>query len=89
MLRGGDEFVVRAGAVVLATGGYGADPELFAELDGAPLVSAAAPTSTGDGMHLGRSVGAALQGAGTYLPSFGGMPDAQTPVARTGPTVRG
>ena len=79
VLRGGDECVVRAGAVVLATGGYGADPELFAELDGAPLVSAAAPTSTGDGLHLGRSVGAALQGAGTYLPSFGGLPDAQTP----------
>ena len=68
-----------AGAVVLATGGYGADPELFAELEGAPLVSAAARTSTGDGLHLGLAVGAALQGAGTYLPTFGGLPDPVSP----------
>lgn len=79
VLRGGDEVRVRAGAVVIATGGYGADAELFAELEGAPLVSAAARTSTGDGIHLGRAVGAGLQGRGTYLPTFGGLPDPQSP----------
>lgn len=79
VFRGGDEVVVEADSVVLATGGYGADPELFLELEGAPLVSAAARTSTGDGLHLGRSVGAGLQGEGTYLPTFGGLPDPQTP----------
>jgi glycine/D-amino acid oxidase-like deaminating enzyme len=78
-LRGGDEVTLRAASVVLATGGYGADPELFAELEGAPLVSAAARTATGDGLHLGRSVGARLQGAGTYLPTFGGLPDPASP----------
>ncbi len=79
VLRGSDEIMIQAGAVVLATGGYGADPELFQELEGAPLVSAAARTSTGDGLHLGRSVGARLQGQGTYLPTFGGLPDPQSP----------
>ncbi|WP_104106779.1 FAD-dependent oxidoreductase [Nocardioides sp. 616] len=77
--RGSGEVDVHAGAVVLATGGYGADPELFAELEGAPLVSAAARTSTGDGLYLAMSVGAALQGAGTYLPTFGGLPDPVAP----------
>ncbi|WP_239455606.1 FAD-dependent oxidoreductase [Nocardioides gilvus] len=79
VLRGGDEVEVTARAVVLATGGYGADAELFQELEGAPLVSAAARTSTGDGLHLGMAVGARLQGAGTYLPTFGGLPDPQSP----------
>lgn len=78
--RDGVEVEVRARSVVLATGGYGADAELFAELEGAPLVSAAARTSTGDGLQLGRSVGAALQGAGTHLPSFGGLPDPVSPM---------
>lgn len=77
--RGGTEARVQASYVVLATGGYGADPELFEELEGAPLVSAAARTATGDGLHLARSAGAALQGAGTYLPTFGGLPDPVSP----------
>ncbi|MGH1565048.1 FAD-dependent oxidoreductase [Mumia sp. DW29H23] len=77
--RDGREVVVSAGAVVLATGGYGADPDLFAELEGAPLVSATARTATGDGLHLGMAVGARLQGQGTSLPTFGGLPDPRTP----------
>lgn len=80
VVRDGAEVEVRACSVVLATGGYGAEPELFEELEGAPLVSAAARTSTGDGLLLGRSVGAALQGAGTHLPSFGGLPDPVSPM---------
>jgi len=78
--RDGAEVEVRAPSVVLATGGYGAEPELFEELEGAPLVSAAARTSTGDGLLLGQSVGAALQGEGTHLPSFGGLPDPASPM---------
>ena len=77
--RDGRDVAVSAAAVVLATGGYGADPDLFAELEGAPLVSAAARTATGDGLHLGMSVGARLQGQGTSLPTFGGLPDPRTP----------
>ncbi len=65
---------VRGDAVVLATGGFGHDPALFAELDGAPLVTSASPTATGDGIRLARSVGAAVAGRGMYLPTFGGLP---------------
>lgn len=77
--REGTEVEVGAPVVVIATGGYGADAELFAERHGVELVTVASRTSTGDGIHLGRSVGAALQGEGTYLPTFGGMPDPQAP----------
>ena len=75
----GGEYIVRARHVVLATGGYGAAPELFAELDGAPLVSAAATTSTGDGLVIARRHGAHVAGIGTYLPTFGGMPSPDDP----------
>lgn len=75
----GTESVVRATNVVLATGGYGAAPDLFAELDGAPLVSAAATTSTGDGLEITRRHGAHVAGVGTYLPTFGGMPSPEDP----------
>lgn len=77
--RGGRDIVVPAAAVVLATGGFAAAPDLFQELEGSPLVSAAARTSTGDGIYLGLAAGARLQGQGTYLPTFGGLPDPRTP----------
>jgi predicted oxidoreductase len=77
--REGRDIEVSAAAVVLATGGFAAAPDLFQELEGSPLVSAAARTSTGDGIRLGMAVGARLQGKGTYLPSFGGLPDPRTP----------
>lgn len=77
---GGDgEEDVDAAAVVLTTGGFASDPALFAEIEGVPLVSAAHPTSTGDGLQLARSVGAAVAGRGTYLPTFGGLPHPTTP----------
>jgi succinate dehydrogenase/fumarate reductase flavoprotein subunit len=77
----GEPGRVSAGAVVLATGGFGANPELFAELDGrgAPLVSAAAETSTGDGLIMARKIGAQVAGVGDYLPTFGGMPHPDDP----------
>ena len=78
---GHDDVPVRARATVLATGGFGSNPELFAELDGrgAPLVSAAMPTSTGDGLVMARQLGGAVAGVGTYLPTFGGMPHPDDP----------
>ena len=79
VLHRGADVNVAARAVVLATGGFAADAELFAELEGFPLVSAAHPTSTGDGLVLARDAGAGLQGAGTYLPTFGGLPHPTTP----------
>ncbi|WP_106397796.1 FAD-dependent oxidoreductase [Actinocorallia populi] len=69
-----DGRVFRAPSVVLATGGFGYNPELFAELDGAPLTTSAAPTSTGDGIEMGRRIGAGVQGRGKYIPTFGGLP---------------
>lgn len=72
VLAGGD--VVTARATVLCTGGFGADPVLFGELEGGPLVSAAMPTSTGDGLRMARALGAAVAGRGCYLPTFGGLP---------------
>ena len=79
VLRGAGETEIRARDVVLATGGFAAEPELFRELEGAPLVSAARPTSTGDGLLLARELGAALQGTGAYMPTFGGLPDPTSP----------
>jgi glycine/D-amino acid oxidase-like deaminating enzyme len=76
--RNGDEHI-GADAVVLATGGFAADADVFAEIEGVPLVSAAHPTSTGDGLLLARTAGAAVAGRGTYLPTFGGLPHPTTP----------
>jgi succinate dehydrogenase/fumarate reductase flavoprotein subunit len=54
---------VRAGAVILCTGGFQADRDLVAEHIGADpenLVVRAAPHSTGDGLRLALSAGATL-----------------------------
>ncbi|MBW5250562.1 FAD-dependent oxidoreductase [Streptomyces sp. P01-B04] len=72
-----------APAVVLATGGFGHDPELFAELDNAPLTTSAAPTATGDGIRLGRSVGGRYPGPGE-VPA-----DLRRPAARARNAPRG
>lgn len=78
-VRLGDGEEVGARHVVLATGGYGAAPELFEELDGRPLVTAASPDSTGDGLRLARAAGAGLAGQGTFIPTFGGLPHPEEP----------
>lgn len=75
----GRDATFRARSVVLATGGFGGDAELFEELEGGSLVSAASPASTGDGIYLAQGLGAGLQGDGTYLPTFGGLPDSKNP----------
>jgi len=80
VLRRGVDTTVEARHVVLATGGFAADAELFEEIEGVPLVSAAHPTATGDGLVMARAVGAGLQGVeGRYLPAFGGLPHPTTP----------
>lgn len=79
--RGGDgEVEVEATqAVVLATGGYGANHDLFEQLEGHPLYSVAHPTSTGDGLVLAEEVGGAIAGRDLFLPTFGGLPDPVDP----------
>jgi fumarate reductase flavoprotein subunit len=73
-VRTGGDADLRAGAVVLATGGFGADPALFRRFTAAPLVTAAWPTSTGDGLRLAEAAGAGVAGRDAYLPTFGGLP---------------
>ena len=73
-VRTEDGSTVTGATVVLATGGFGHEPELFDELEGVPLVTSAAPTSTGDGIRLGREAGAGIAGRGMYIPTFGGLP---------------
>lgn len=72
--RPGDETRgIRAGTTVLACGGYGSNPALFAELTpGAPrLVSNAMPASQGDGLIAARDLGAALRGGDLHTPRLG------------------
>ncbi len=72
--RGGRSHV-RAAATVLTTGGYAANPELFAQLTPAapPLVTHARETSTGDGIQLALKVGAQIRNSHVYVPSLGGF----------------
>lgn len=59
----GATIELRAPATVLATGGYGSNPALFAELTpGRPrLVTNAWHTATGDGLVAARAIGAAIR----------------------------
>lgn len=70
----GDGTTIHAKNTVLATGGFGANAELFKRLEKTELFSAAWPTSTGDGLIMAEKVGGAIANQGTYLPSFGGLP---------------
>lgn len=68
-LAGGQ--VVTARAVVLATGGYGGNPSMFAGLTGGRrLVTAAMPTSTGTGIAAALAAGAALACPDMFLPTY-------------------
>lgn len=73
-VRLADGSSVRAASVVLCTGGFAANPELFERIEGVKLVSAAYKTSTGDGLKMALAAGAALVGQGNFLPTFGGLP---------------
>jgi succinate dehydrogenase/fumarate reductase flavoprotein subunit len=71
----GGDVELRGRATVLTTGGYAAGAELFAQVTpGAPpLVTAAWPTSRGDGIRIAQRAGAYLRGAEHYLPTLGGV----------------
>lgn len=69
--------------VVLASGGYTADPALFAELNGYPLYNAAPyPFSRGAGLKLGQSVGGYLRGFENVFNNFGTLYNSTTFPAR-------
>ena len=58
----GTEVIIHAKAVILATGGYGADTEAMMELLGRQVNGINLGTQTGDGIDMARAVGAALEG---------------------------
>ncbi|MEG3151324.1 FAD-dependent oxidoreductase [Sphingomonas sp. ZT3P38] len=77
-----------AANVVLASGGYTADPVLFAELNGYPLYNAAPyPFSRGAGLKLGQSVGGYLRGHDKVFNNFGTLYNSPTFPARAIGTV--
>ena len=65
----------RAPHVVIATGGYAADADFFADVTpGRPrLVSTAPEHARGDGIRAGTAAGGAFRGGEHYLPSWGGI----------------
>jgi fumarate reductase flavoprotein subunit len=72
----GGRSVIAAGAIVLATGGYGASAALFARLHGgAPLYTTASPTSTGDGFTAAVAIGVRLRNASFWKPAMAGIED--------------
>ncbi len=60
--------------VVLTTGGYASNAELFAEwTSGVPLFSTARESSTGTGILLGQKAGGVVRNGDKFLPTFGGI----------------
>jgi fumarate reductase flavoprotein subunit len=70
----GTEQVYLGRQVLLATGGYASNPQLWEELDGyRQHVNAAYPFSKGDGLQMAKAVGGYLRGRSAYLTSFGAI----------------
>lgn len=60
--------------VLLASGGYGSDPELFEELSGyTHYAQMSYPFSKGAGHRMGVAAGGYTRGKQNYLPNFGGV----------------
>lgn len=65
---------VRARQVVLTTGGYAGNPQVFGELmSGLPLYGPLYPSASGGGIMAARSLGAQLWRLENFLPSVGGF----------------
>jgi len=83
------EVEIRGDATVLTTGGYGANPEFYADVSpgNPPLVTNAAETTTGDGIQIAMDHGADFRNADLRVPTMGGI---ETPPgsARTDYTER-
>lgn len=70
----GESF--RGRHIILATGGYGANPELFARLhQGATLWPGSYHHATGRGLELGLQAGGSIVHDEKFLPNFGGVLD--------------
>jgi fumarate reductase flavoprotein subunit len=78
--RGGTEITVSADAVILATGGYSANPEIFPELSaGQPLYGGGYPYSQGQGLKAARDAGAHVVNTDKFLPTFAGVEEPSAP----------
>jgi succinate dehydrogenase/fumarate reductase flavoprotein subunit len=78
--RGGESLEISAGAVVLTTGGFSANPDLFAALsNGYPLHGGGYHHGLGDGLEAARRVGAHVSGGEKFLPTFAGVPEPAAP----------
>ncbi|MBM3502362.1 MAG: FAD-dependent oxidoreductase [Alphaproteobacteria bacterium] len=74
--KNGVRETFRGQNVVLTTGGYAANPELWKELTpGYPLRSRCNPYSRGDGIRAARAIGAKVDGGDKLLCSFAGVLD--------------
>jgi fumarate reductase flavoprotein subunit len=74
--------------VVLTTGGYAANPDLWRELTPkVPLCSHVNPYSRGDGAVAARALGAAIEGSEKFLCTFAGVLD-EPKDARSGAFLR-
>ena len=84
-LRCGDTTtVIEADAVVLATGGFAANPELFSTLSmGQPLYGGGSPWSQGDGLLAALGAGGTVINTDSFLPSFAAVEDADAPGGMT------
>ena len=70
----GEERVFRGRHVLLTTGGYGSNPQLFEELIGQPtFVDDNYPHSMGDGHVMARAVGAQLRNQHLHRPGSGSV----------------
>jgi len=69
----GGDTQLRAGVTVLATGGYGSNPELFAELTprSSRLVTSAIPMALGDGLRFAAQHGAQVRFGDLHTPRLG------------------
>ncbi|MBM9466480.1 FAD-dependent oxidoreductase [Nakamurella leprariae] len=70
----GATSTVAVGAVLLASGGFAGNPDLFRRLvPGKRLVGPGSPDSTGSGIELAMGLGARIRGADKFLPTYGGV----------------
>ncbi|GII86144.1 hypothetical protein Ssi03_41340 [Sphaerisporangium siamense] len=79
---GGREVVARGGAVVLATGGYDADPALrnrFLPPGCEDALVACLGHATGDGLVMATEIGADVSRDGHFIPVMGLIPDPGRP----------
>ncbi|MCU0339678.1 MAG: FAD-dependent oxidoreductase [Spirosomaceae bacterium] len=73
--KSSESVVYYAKSVVLATGGYAANPTLFAQKhpNHPRLITTAAPTSTGEGIVIAEKAGAQFWNTDTHISSLGGI----------------